>query len=52
METDLAEWSELKPSTYQRKPTKVILFVPQNPGKTQELEAPHTSQDEAENKMG
>lgn len=52
METDLADWSELKPSIYQRKPTKVIPFVPQKPGKTRELEAPHISQGEAENKVG
>lgn len=36
--TQMAEWEqiaerrELKPSTYQRKPTKVIPFVPQNLG--------------------
>lgn len=35
----------MKLSTCQRKPTKVILFVPQNLGKTQELEAPYTSQE-------
>lgn len=43
MGTDLAEGSELKPSAHQRKPTKVIAFVPQNPGKAQEVQSTHFS---------